>query len=364
MSKRGENIRKRSDGLWEARYVKEIDESGKKKYGSVYAHKYREVKEKRQAILDKQFLGVTPSLPRNITVNDLAKEWLALNQHRLKPSSFQRYCGYYHNHIENHIGKQNVLFLTPVNIHEFAADRQQYGLSPKTVNAVLVFLHSCLKYGERQYKLPIPEIVYLKVDDKEMRVLLRDEQKRLEKYLFTDMDVYKFGILLCLYSGLRIGELCGLQWSDIEENVIHVRRTVQRLNIPGTHHTELHIGPPKTKQSVRDIPLPDIFNPVLENMRALTGKDIYVLGGRTEPNVEPRHMQKRFQEIMSEVGLKNVTPHSLRHTFATRCVENNFETKSLSVVLGHKSVQTTMNLYVHTSHDTKQMNMNKLSFLG
>lgn len=218
MARRGDSIYRRKDGLWEARYVKEIDINGKKKYGSVYAHSYREAKAKQQDAMDHILLYQRPPSTRKITVNDLAEEWLLVNRNRLKPSSIQRYQGFFKNHIKPVLGSVSVLYLTTVVIHQFAANRLEAGLAPQTVNAILTVLHSILKYGHRQYQLPLPEIVYLSNEKKEMRVLSLDEQKKLVNYLRQDMDIYKLGVLVALYTGVRIGELCALKWEDIDDN--------------------------------------------------------------------------------------------------------------------------------------------------
>ena len=226
MPRRRDGIYHRKDGLWEARYVKEVDLTGKKKYGSVYGHSYKEAREKRQDALAHIVLYQKPPSARRITVKELAAEWLLVNQSRLKPSTCQRYQGFLKNHLEGSLGAMEVLYVTTVTIHQFAVERLASGLAPQTVNAILTLLHSILKYGHRQYQLPIPEIIYLSVEKKEMRVLAQEEQKKLVAYLMHDLDVCKLGILVALYTGLRVGELCALKWEDIDKDSITVRRTM------------------------------------------------------------------------------------------------------------------------------------------
>ena len=358
MPRRGENVYHRKDGLWEARYVKEIDQFGKKKYGSVYAHSCREVKEKRQQILDQILLFQKPIATRNITVSQLAKEWININRHRLKPTTLQRYRSLYKNHIEEPLGKQPVLYFTTVSINEFAVRCLHSGLSPQSVNAVLVLLHSCLKYGNRQYRLPLPEIIYLSPEKKEMRVLSLEEQHRLVRYLMTDMDIYKFGVLLALYTGLRIGELCALRWEDIEDDRLMVKQTLQRIQRPEGTGTKLYIGPPKTKNSLRAIPIPSFLKPLIEQQ--YRSDQVYLLGNTAMSIVEPRTMQNKFKGYLEATNIHGATFHTLRHTFATRCVETGFEIKSLSEILGHSDVKVSLNRYVHSSFSLKADNMEKL----
>lgn len=361
MARRGESIYHRKDGLWEARYVKEIDVTGKKKYGSVYAHSYRDVKAKRQDALDHILLYQHPPTIRKTTVNDLAEEWLLVNRERLKPSSVQRYQGFLKNHIKDTIGTVVVIYLTTVSIHQFTVGRLKVGLAPQTVNAILTVLHSILKYGHQQYNFSIPEIIYLSSEKKEMRVLSLDEQKQLVKYLLMDTDIYKLGVLVALYTGLRLGELCALNWDDISEDRIRICRTVQRLQKEDGMGTELFTGAPKTKTSIRTIPIPSFLKKVILPFRKQELEQSRFLANYPNEIVEPRTMQYKFKKYLKEAEVNPANFHALRHTFATRCIERGFEVKTLSEILGHSNVQTTLNKYVHTSFALKQSNMDLLT---
>ncbi len=207
MPRKGSRVYHRKDGLWEARYVKEIDASGKKKYGSVYGKTCAEAKEKRQNAEDSILLYQKTAGPRNVTISQLTEEWLYINCQRLKISTLQRYEGFWKNHIEKELGSRTVLSCTTIVVHNFAIELLSKGLAPNSANSVLVFLHLCLKYGHRRYQLPVPDIIYFPKEEKEMRVLSQEEQKQLETYLLKDLDIYKLGVLLTLYTGLRVGEL-------------------------------------------------------------------------------------------------------------------------------------------------------------
>lgn len=359
MSKKGERIYHRKDGLWEARYIKEIDPFGKKKYGSVYGHTPKEAKEKRQEKEDNIRLFKRPIVTRNMTVSELAEEYLYISKNRIKVSTMQRYKGYIKNHFDNPFGKQPIIYITNLSIHEFAIKKLESGLSPQTVNLILVFLHSCFNYGHKQYNFVVPEIAYLSENKKEMRVLSTEEQKRLVGYLNQNLDVYKFGVLLALYTGLRIGEICALKWEDISEGRIHVRRTVQRLQNENGLGTKLYIGTPKTTTSIREIPIPSFLKELIDKYH-LNSNQEFILGTDKMPIAEPRIMQMKFKEYLAAAQIEKATFHSLRHTFATRCVECDFETKSLSAVLGHSNVATTLSLYVHSTFQLKLENMEKL----
>lgn len=363
MSKRGENIYKRKDGLWEARYVKGIDMYGKKKYASVYAHSYREVKAKRQDAINNMILYQKPKVSSSLTVSELVEEWLCINKNRIKTSTYQRYCGFFKNHIKDIIGHLKVVYFTPVVIHEFAVNRANAKLSLQSVNAILIFLHSCLKYGHRQYNLPLPEIQYFTCYPKEMRVFSQEEQEQIVSFLKQDMDIYKFGIMIALYTGLRVGELCALKWEDVEKDCIKVRHTMIRLKKENGLGTEIVIGSPKTKKSQRIIPLPSPLIDLVKQFQEDNHNQTFILGTPALPMIEPRVMQYKFQKYLQELGIEGATFHTLRHTFATRCVECNFEIKALSEILGHTNVQTTLNRYVHSSLHQKRIHMEKLSSL-
>ena len=204
---------------------------------------------------------------------------------------------------------------------------------------------------------------------KDMRVLSTDEQAALEKFLCADMDESKLGIYLCLYTGLRVGEICSLLWGDISlgERVLTVKRTIQRLQTFDTltpTKTKVITSNPKSSFSMRTIPLPECLSSKLQRFRPDTHcDDAYLLTGQTERWVEPRTMQNRFKTYLSECGIKDANFHALRHTFATRCVALGFEIKSLSQILGHSDVNITLNRYVHPSIDAKRSNMDKLEAL-
>ena len=361
MPRRKDGVYHRKDGYWEARYVKEIDIQGKRKYGSVYARTYQEAKIKRQAQVEQIILHHKPvTSMQSLTIAQLVEEWLFLNKSRIKPSTYQRYYGFYKNHIKNELNKQVVLYCTTAMLHAYALDRLQTGLSPQTVNAVLVFLHSCFKYGQKQYQLPLPDIVYLACEKREIQVLSEEEQRRFVQYLQRDIDVYKFGVLLALYTGMRIGELCALRWEDITEDCISVRRTMQRLARENGRGTELLEGTPKTAASVRSIPIPSFLTELMAFFRNQGCNQEYFLGYGYKKKAEPRVMQYKFKRYLKGAGVKDLRFHSLRHTFATRSVECGCSLKTLSVILGHQKIQTTLDLYTHISMENKRQNLELL----
>ena len=214
-------------------------------------------------------------------------------------------------------------------------------------------------FAREEWGFQPPKLRYLREEKKESRVLSPEEQKILTAYLQQDTDIYKFGILLALYTGLRVGELCALRWEDITADCVCVTKTVQRLRNPDTGKSVLVIGSPKSVSSNRKIPLPGFLIPYIEAFRQEEGSVLYT---SRRDYAEPRSIQYKFNIMTAHCGLGDVTVHTLRHTFATRCIEAGFDIKSLSEILGHADIKTTLNRYVHSSMELKRRNMEKLSF--
>ena len=199
-----------------------------------------------------------------------------------------------------------------------------------------------------------------------MTVLTIQEQKKLTSLLLDSTDLYKLGILISLYTGIRIGELCALKWENINlsNKTLKINETMQRIqnmNPNENTKTKIVITEPKSSGSIRDIPIPVFLIPVIKEFQ--DKPDTYLLTGKRNKYIEPRTMQNCFKRFIKESGLRSVNYHALRHTFATRCVEVGFELKSLSEILGHSNVNITLNRYVHSSFELKSINMNKLSLI-
>ena len=368
---KGENIFKRKDGRWEARYIKGYELSGKIRYGFCYGKTYREAKEKvtkcKAALVNGQ---PVPGAASRHRFSFYCDEWLRMRKAKVKESTYIKYDTALQKHIKPKLGGCFPMGITTGLIDEFTAELLfEDELAPKTVHDVLVVLHGILKYTASCFSAGFPaiEIHYPKPCRKEMRVLSREEQTRFVSYLLDDMDTCKFGVLLTLFTGVRIGELCALRWGNISvnEQTIRIDATLQRLRdtgAAGASRTRIVIGTPKSDTSVRTIPITDYT-------AALCGKmdphnpSAYVLTG-TENFMEPRTLQYRMEKYARECGLEGVHFHTLRHTFATRAVEVGFEIKSLSEVLGHATTTITLDRYVHASLLLKRDNMKKLAAAG
>lgn len=206
-----------------------------------------------------------------------------------------------------------------------------------------------LSYAQEEYgfKLSLKNVVLPKVEKKQHTRISDAEQKRLIEYIKSNMSLTAFGILLSLCMGLRIGEICGLKWNDVDfqHKILHIRRTVQRItSTDGTNKTKIVISTPKSAASFRDIAIPDFIMQYFKLLR--DENDRFILSGANKP-VEPRTMRYRYKKILQASEVKNHNYHKLRHTFATNCAEHGFDIKTLSAVLGHSSVTLTLNRYVH-----------------
>ena len=353
MPRRGENIYKRKDGRWEARYVKEITADGKKKYGSVYASSYKEVKAKQQLCILQPTENHNPI---RITVTELIAEWLSSMKNQVKPCTYQKYECVCRNHIFSDLGTIAVRYISRFTIMSFTERLLEKNLSTKTVNDILIVLGLALKYAQETYSITVPKINYIKENQKEMRVFSVQEQKVITEYLLQQIDIHKFGVLLALYTGMRIGELCALRWDDITDEYIIINKTIMRIKSE-QGKTEVKIGSPKSESSNRIIPTPKCLLPMINQFRG----NGYVLSNDKLKYTEPRLMQIKFGKMIDECKIKKANFHALRHTFATRCIEAGVDVKTLSEFLGHSDVKTTLNRYVHSSFELKQKSMEQLA---
>lgn len=368
---KGENIFKRKDGRWEARYIKGYELSGKIKYGFCYGKTYKEAKEKvtraKAALVSGKPVPTSSSRHRFAFFCD---EWFEAGKNRFKESTCVKYQTMLEKHIKPRLGGCFPLAFNDALIEQFSNELLfEEELSPKTVKDILVVLRSILNYTAKRFPGTFPQvdISYPKESKKEMRVLTREEQTKFAQFLLDDMDACKFGILLALLTGIRIGELCALRWENISlrDNTIKISSTMQRLkdmNLDREAKTKIVIGSPKSDTSTRTIPISDYAAELCGKMNPKS-PTAFILTG-TSDYMEPRTLQYRMEKYTVACGLEGVHFHTLRHTFATRCVEVGFEIKSLSEILGHANTTITLDRYVHSSMELKRDNMNKLVMVG
>ncbi len=367
MSK-GENIFKRKDGRWEARYTKGYEISGKIKYGYCYGKTYKEAKDKVTKI-KAAIINGTPTENSRRRFSYYCDLWLKDRKISVREATYVKYSAVVKKHILPRLGGCFTAGINEPVINAFTDELLETGLKAKTVHDILVILNGIIRFASVSFAGVFPQvkITYPKEKKKEMRVLTREEQERFVAYLSKDGDPCKFGVLLALYTGIRIGELCALKWSDIsqKDGTLCVNSTMQRLYDTSENSgskTRVVMGDPKSDTSARVIPLTGQAVSMCEKMNPGDG-DAFVLTG-THFYMEPRLLQYRIEKYTRDCGLDGVHCHTLRHTFATRAVEVGFEIKSLSEVLGHANTTITLERYVHSSMEFKRNNMSKLAAAG
>ena len=368
MPRRGDNIYKRKDGRWEGRFIKGR-QNGCTVFGSVFGKTHKEAKDKLALAKQAWKEGVLELNRKRTKVVTIANAWLKESEAFLKESTIAKYRDYLHSYICPRFGSMDIADIDDAMLSSFCIkllDRggaKRQGLSTKTVTEIFRIMKQLRKFAIIRkitvgYKV---ECLGFKQKTKPLRVFSLSEREKLHAYLDDSENRAHLGILLCLCTGLRLGELCALTWDDIslDEKKLYVRRTLQRIhNYTGNGgKTKIVVTSPKSESSVRAIPLPDKLCSAL----ALTWQPgAFFLTGDTEKFLEPRTMENHFKAVLETVGIIDANFHSLRHTFATQCIEANFDVKSLSELLGHSDVSTTMNRYVHPTMELKRQNMEKL----
>ena len=351
------NLYLRKDGRYESRVPNGKRPDGKRAFLYVLARTKEQCIERVQAICQQN----RPQGYCSWTVAELFSEWHRSILHRVKESTTANYTMKADKHILPAFGEIAVSSLTANHIYDFIAEKQNAGFSPRYIADIVILMKTVFKYAVRTYQIfnPLDGIVLPK---KKSSVQLLDEaeQKTLQEYIGAHQNRSTMGTALSMTTGLRIGELCPLQWRDIdlEKRILTVSKTMQRIQCPtASSKTKLIITDPKSESSRRQIPILDCMMSFLLKFR---GKpDEYILTG-TEKPIEPRAMQYRFRTILKNAKLPSVHFHALRHIFASTCVKLGFDIKALSELLGHSSVEITLNRYVHSSFDQKREYMKRV----
>lgn len=376
MARHGENIRKRTDGRWEGRYKAFDKNKGKYVYRSVYGRGYEEAKEKLAMVRlgpachdteeEKRTEGGSPKSAGGsgcaVSFSQAAREWLAELSGKRKYSTCIKYETVYRTHLAGIIGSCRLSADMVQDLRKKIYDHLSgEELSESLQKSVICVANQVLAFANGHYMAGIPLLEHppVKAKKKRTETFSRAEQAMLLDCIYGRTDTCMTAVLLCLYAGLRLGELCALRWEDIDfaGSTLTVNRTVQRIAVQD-HMTKtvlLETGP-KSESSKRTIPLtPELT----ESLSRIRREQPYVFGG--DKPLDPRTMQYRFKRILKEAGIGDRTFHTLRHTFATNCVENGMDVKALSELLGHSDVKITLNRYVHPSMDSKRKQIGALS---
>ena len=298
------------------------------------------------------------------TIREIAAAWKEYKRPYVKQSTMAAYVLILENHILPHFGESQSL--REQAVQAFVLQKIEKGLSVKTVKDILIVLKMVMKFGVKNEWMTYYEwdIKYPTTSaNKELEVLSVVNHRKILNYIQSHFTFTGLGIYISLSTGLRIGEICALKWSDINvtDGTITVSRTIERIYIieGEKKHTELVINTPKTKNSCREIPMSKDLLAMIKPLKKVVNEDFYMLTNDERPT-EPRTYRNYYNNLMAKLGIPKLKYHGLRHSFATRCIEAGCDYKTVSVLLGHSNISTTLNLYVHPNMEQKKRCISKM----
>lgn len=298
------------------------------------------------------------------TIREIAAAWKEYKRPYVKQSTMAAYVLILENHILPTFGEDNSL--PEQSVQAFVLHKIESGLSTKSVKDILIVLKMVMKFGVKkewmtyyEWDIKYPPSSKNKVLD----VLSVTNHRKILNHIQSHFTFMGLGIYISLSTGLRIGEICALKWSDINvtDGILTVNRTIERIYIieGEKKHTELVINTPKTKNSCREIPMNKELLGMLKPLKKVVNDDYYILTNDERPT-EPRTYRNYYKRLMEKLDIPKLKYHGLRHSFATRCIEVGCDYKTVSVLLGHSNISTTLNLYVHPNMEQKKRCIDKV----
>ena len=298
------------------------------------------------------------------TVREIATAWKEYKRPYVKQSTMAAYVLILENHVLPYFGDSDSL--REQAVQAFVLQKLERGLSVKTIKDILIVLKMVMNFGVKNEWMTYYEwdIKYPTTStSKELEVLSVANHRKILNYIQSHFTFTGLGIYISLSTGLRIGEICALKWSDINvaDGTITVSRTIERIYIieGEKKHTELIINTPKTKNSCRKIPMSKELLAMIKPLKKVVNEDFYVLTNDERPT-EPRTYRNYYNGLMVKLDIPKLKYHGLRHSFATRCIEAGCDYKTVSVLLGHSNISTTLNLYVHPNMEQKKRCITKM----
>lgn len=298
------------------------------------------------------------------TVREIAGAWKEYKRPYVKQSTMAAYVLILENHILPCLGDKDSLY--EQEVQAFVLQKLEKGLSIKTIKDILIVLKMVMKFGVKNEWMNYYEwdIKYpTTTANKELEVLSVVNHRKILSYIQSHFTFIGLGIYISLSTGLRIGEICALKWSDINvvDGTITVSRTIERIYIieGEKKHTELVINTPKTKNSCREIPMSKELLAMIKPLKKVLNDDFYVLTNNERPT-EPRTYRNYYNNLMVKLNIPKLKYHGLRHSFATRCIEAGCDYKTVSALLGHSNIPTTLDLYVHPNMEQKKRCITKM----
>lgn len=302
------------------------------------------------------------------TIKEISISWREDKRQYVKISTFSLYSLIIENHILPYFG--NSTGISEKEVQAFVLTKLESGLSSKTVKDILIVLKMIIRYGIKHKYIKYTgewDIKFPKEKQRQdMEVLSIANQRKIMKYIEENFTFRNLGIYICLSTGLRIGEVCALKWADIsiDEETIVVNKTIGRICLSNSKGqgecTRLIIDKPKTQNSIRKIPMSKKLLRIVKPLKRIVNNNFYVLTNTQKPT-EPRTYRCYYKNLLKLLDIPEMKFHGLRHTFATRCIESNCDYKTVSALLGHASISTTLNLYVHPDMAQKKRCIDKMS---
>ncbi|WP_336689410.1 MULTISPECIES: tyrosine-type recombinase/integrase [unclassified Chryseobacterium] len=299
-----------------------------------------------------------------MVLDEVYVNWKKDKQRFVKKSTFSAYVLLYENHIKEVFGNDEEI--KELAVQKFVFQKLDQGLSQKSIKDILIVLKMILKFGNKYELIKFNDwaIQYPTVRESHtIEVMNRGHQKKVMEYIQEHFTFRNIGIFICLSSGMRIGEICALTWKDldVDEGLIRITKTIQRIYVieDNVRKTELLIDSPKTKNSMRDIPMTKDLIRILKPLKKIMNPEFFVLTNDEKPT-EPRTYRSYYKNLMRHLDIPDMKFHGLRHSFATRCIEAKADYKTVSVLLGHSNISTTLNLYVHPTLDQKKAVINNV----
>ncbi len=309
----------------------------------------------------------------NKIFKNYAGYWLEKKKYEIRESTFANYSNLFINNILPCLGNIPCDEFSNQILQQFAywckekGGKEGKGISEHYIRDAILLVKAVIRDGQDEGIFPDFSFKQIKIPktlqiEAQKKVYTEKEYKKIIDYILKNISSKSVGILIGIFTGMRIGEICALQFKDIDfdEKIINVNKTIQRIYNPldELEPSKIIITPGKTKNSIRQIP---ITNEIIEILKSLKiDNDYYVLSNKKKP-IEPRTYRKFYNKFMKELGIEPIKFHALRHTFASINIENGTDVKTISDILGHSDVSITLKTYTHISQKAKESAIQKFN---
>lgn len=305
--------------------------------------------------------NIAQQKPKEITLKEYSETFMKTLKTTARESTYQSYTWMLNKHILPILGDTELCRIDNLCLQKFT-DEKLETLAKKSVRDLVglvktILNEACINEIIEPKKFMIK---YPKSENTDYKTLTDEEFKKFEEYLLLQEKPHCIGELLMLETGMRIGEMCGLKWEDVntENKTIRIKRTVQRIYKINEKTTEMNVGDTKTKAGERTVPINERISEYLNSHRR--DGNIYVASGKENPT-EPRTHRQYHARLMKKIGIDYINPHGLRHTFATRAIRHGVDPKTVSAILGHSNSNITLNIYTSVTDDMLREGIEKMS---